>query len=232
MKLFELEENFQVALNKEWLMLTPEFATLIKRDKGSAGDYRGDKKLKAIKELTFIYFDLDFASPIREWKEGERHNEALHMAGLEEKDLDDKVMEAHRKYDQLMQKASRSLRTLRAVEQSLDQLDQYYETLDFNERDKKGEMVHNPATYLMNLKRLDEGYDAVEKFRKRVARELKGGESIRGNARLGQKEGRREQWKESSPEQIEEGAAEAESGSIDYRDISVVVGEELNEEEG
>ena len=197
MRLFEIGPDYLVELNKVWIALIPEFANLLKRDKGSAGDYRGEKKLKARREFAFIYFDLDFTSPIREWDEFERREEAMKYAGLTEADMDAAVMDAHRKYNELLLKSSRSLKTLRAVEKSLDAMDQYFEGIDFKERDKKGEMVHNPNTHLKNIEGLGKAYDALDKFRKRVEEELKGDQSIRGAATLGLKEGKRQgSWDE------------------------------------
>ena len=199
MRLFTIDADYKVELNKEWIQLIPEFAELLRRDKGSEGDYRGDKKLKARKEFTFIYFDLDFTSPIREWEAFERREEAMRYAGLQEKDIDDKVMTAHRIYDKLLLGCSRSLKTLKAVEKSLDQLDEYFENIDFNEKDKKGELLHNAGQYLTNIEKLGKAYSAVEAFRKRVAEELKEGSSIRGAAILGRKEAqKRETWTEGS----------------------------------
>lgn len=203
MKLFKIGNDFQVELNKEWILMVPEFAELLKRDKGSEGDYRGDKKLKARRELTFIYFDLDFSSPLREWDEFERREESMRYAGLKESNLDEAVMNAHRTYARLLENSSRSLRTYHAVIKSLDQLDNYFKTVDFVERDKKGEMVHDPKGYLSNLKTLDSAYDSVDKFRKRVEDELTDGGGIRGKASLGGKEGKREKgWAEEKPNEM------------------------------
>jgi len=199
MRLFTINDSNQVELNKPWIMLVPEFATLLRRDKGSDGDYRGDKKLKATKEFTFIYFDLDFTSPIREWEEFERRQEAMRYADLTEVDLDDKVMEAHAHYETMLLGSSRSLKTLKAVELSLDQLDNYFETIDFTLTDKKGELLHSASQYLTNLEKLGKAYSAVEAFKKRVAEELKGDASIRGQNTLGRKEGtKREGWTEKA----------------------------------
>lgn len=189
MRLFTLDENYQVELNKEWIMLIPEFNALLKRDKGSPGDYRGEKKLKARKEFTYIYFYWDFTSPIRDWEDYERHMEAMKYAGLEEKDMDGPLMEASKHYNELLLKGARSLKTLRAVEKSLTALDTHFETLDFTKVDKKGELVYKTNTYLLDLQRLDAAYTSVEKFKKRVTDELKGTDSkIRGTASLGRKE--------------------------------------------
>ena len=199
MRLFTIDNNFQVELNKEWIALIPEFNVLLKRDKGSEGDYRGDKKLKARREFTFIYFDLDFTSPIREWEEFERRQEAMKYAGLVEADMDDKLMEAHALYSRLLEGSSRSLKTLKAIEKSLDQLDDYFETIDFSERDKKGEPVHSANQYLTNLEKVGKSYTAVEQFKKRVAEELKGDAGIRGQNTLGRKEStKRDAWTEKT----------------------------------
>ena len=199
MRLFTIDVNYQVELNKEWILLIPEFATLLRRDKGSEGDYRGDKKLKAKREFTFIYFDLDFTSPIREWEDYDRREEAMKYAGLKESDLDGAVMDAHRAYDTLLLQSSRSLKTLRNVEHSLTALDDYFLNLDFNLLDKKGELVHNPGQYLTNLEKLGKAFSAVDAFKKRVQEELKGDAGIRGQSTLGRKEGTaRGEWKEST----------------------------------
>lgn len=230
MRLFTIGEDFQVELNKEWIFLIPEFNALLKRDKGSQGDYRGDKKLKARREFAFIYFDLDFTSPIREYEDFERRTEAMKYAMLEESDIDGPLMDAHRKYNELLQQSSRSLKTLQAIEHSLNALDIYFLNLNFDERDKKGELVHSPNAYLLNLERVGKAYDAVDKFKKRVEEELKGDVSIRGQASLGRKEGKRDTWEEGTPE-----SPAADSTPIEqtkFSDIAKLLNsEDLDDEE-
>lgn len=198
MRLFTIGPDFQAELNRDWISLIPEFNALLKRDKGSTGDYRGDKKLKAKRELTFIYLDLDFTSPLREYPEDERREIAMKDAGLTETDMDATVLAAHQRYNQLLLHNSRSLKTLRAVEKSLDQLDSYFENIDFTLLDKKGELLHSPKDYLANLKTLKAAYESVDEFRDRVKQELAGDGGIRGNASLGGKEGKRKAgWEET-----------------------------------
>ncbi len=190
MRLFEIDPNDStVALNKEWIMLIPEFNALLKRDKGSKGDYRGDNKLKAKREFTFIYFYADFASPLRDWKEEEKKTEALRYAGLTGEDLDQKVLEALEVYMKLMLKVSRALRTYRSMLKSLDEMDDYLENLDMSAKDKKGELVNNPLTVASFVDKMDKVYTSVKNFEKRVEEELKlGSTGIRGTAELGEME--------------------------------------------
>ncbi len=186
MRLFEINpDDSTVNLNKEWIMLIPEFAVLFARDKGSDGDYRGSKKLKTRKELTFIYFYTDFASPITDWEDIEREKEAMYYANLTE--IDDKVWAAQKKYDELQHKGSRSLRTYRAMLKSSSAMDTYLENLDFSLKSTRtGELLNSPDKVAKTISDMDKMHTAIANFRKRVEQELKDQSTgIRGTAELG-----------------------------------------------
>jgi len=192
MRLFEIDpDTSTIKLNKEWILLIPEFAELFKRDKGSEGDYRGDKKLKTKKELTFVYFYVDFASPITDYEESERWREALYYADLTEKDIDEKVINAYKKYGEIQVKGSRSLRTYKSLLKTQDAMDSYFENLDMRKLDKKGELLNDPVRVANSVTGLKKMYDAINDFRKRVETELKDASTgIRGTAELGDNEGK------------------------------------------
>lgn len=201
MRLFEIDnDTYEIRLNKPWIGLVPEFAAILKRDRGSPGDSKGEKKVRARKEFTFIYFFCDFGSPIRDWEDAERRKEALYYAGLTEKDIkDDKVVAtAIDRYQELLLKGSRSIRTYRSLLKTLDALDEYFELLDFKSKDKKGELLNAPEKVAMSIERMDKVYTAVKNFEKRVDEELKNeGTGIRGTATLGDNEDRKKEWSES-----------------------------------
>lgn len=198
MKLFEIDEDTKtVQLNKEWIFLIPEFSVIIKRDKGSPGDSRGQYKLRATKEFSFIYFMMDFNSPIREWKETEKRKEALYYAGLEESDIDDKIREAMSRYDRLQIEASRSLRTLKSVYKGMDEMDKYFENVNFDKTDKMGKLLNTPQDFIKNTALLNKMYDEVKAFEKRVETELKENAGIQGKGTLGDNEGQKKTWSEA-----------------------------------
>lgn len=198
-KLFEIDENRELVLNKPWILLVPEFAALLARDKGSKGDYRGDKKLKARKELAFIYFMEDFSSPIRDWEAEEKLKEAKYYADLQDKDIDEAVETARVKYADMMLKSSRSLRTLKSVYTGMDALDEYFENIDFKKTDKMGKLLNDPTSFAANITKLNKVYDEIRNFEKRVEEEMKQAASgIRGpNSVLGDKEGQKKTWSEA-----------------------------------
>lgn len=211
MRLFEINrDDGTVDLNKAWIMLVPEFAALFKRDKGSEGDYRGDKKLQTRKEITFIYFYTDFTSPITDWEEEERYKEALRYSNLET--VDDKVMTANDTYAKLQVKAARSLKSYRVMLKSLDAMDSYLENLDMTKTDKMGKLLNDPGTVAKAVRDMAAMHTAVADFRKRTEEELKDASTgIRGMAELGDNE---ERVKKFSEADVISGSASAASGSI------------------
>lgn len=208
-RLFEMDENREVQLNKPWILLVPEFVKLHKRDKGSDKDYRGDKKLKFIKELTYIYFMEDFASPLRDWETAEKKKEALYYAGLDAKEIEkDKELEdARERYADIMLKSSRSLRTLKNLWKGLDAMDtQFASDKLFTATDKMGRPMYTVSDYATDTLKINKVYDAIKDFEKRVEEDLKQAPAgIRGpNSTLGDLEGTKRTWAEAD---IREGSA-------------------------
>lgn len=202
MRLFKVNEFYEVELDQEWIIMIPEFAVLIKRDKGSPSDYRGSRKLKAKKELAYIYYCLDFTSPLREWNEPERKIEALRYVGLVPDDIDDKVMDAWKTYEQLLLLSAPSLKTLSAIRKGRAKLDLYFQEVDFDKRDKLGKAYYTPKDYMANITKLAEMDQAIRSYEKQVEAELKADTGIRGKATLGGQEGKRRLksvWKEGGP---------------------------------
>lgn len=218
MRLFEIDETHNVRPNKQWIGLIPEFALLLRRDKGSVGDSDGRKKLKSRKELAYIYFVSDFGSPIRDWLPEEKIKEAMYYAGLTENDLKDEgLQEAIKKYQELQYKNARSLRSYNAMKKGLDNLDTHMENVDFTLTDKKGELLHDPNKHAALIERMTSVYEKLRNFEKFVEDDLKANpDSIQGSRTLGDQEARRNPtvstWSES---EIASGSANTAEGSED-----------------
>jgi len=148
---------------------------------------------------------LNFKSPIREWDEGERHEEAMRYADVEEKDVATPLVRAAYDHYELLQfKAARSLKTLAAAEKAMTALDDYLNNLDFKQVDKLNRLLHSPKDVVANMSQLNKAYDELDKFKKRVSEELKESSTIRGQASLGDKEGKADLakvWEEAGPKQ-------------------------------
>jgi len=200
MRLFEVGSDYRCLLNKEWLLLIPQFAKLIRRDKGSAGDYDGRRKLKTIKEFTFIYHISDPRSPLENFQEDERREKSLQYAELEEKDIDDDVMDALSEYELLLEYSSPSLPLLRAAKRTNSKLIIHFDTIDFGEKDNRGQLVHSASAHITNVSKLKVLHDNIAAFERIVIDELKEQKGTRGKTELGDKEqkGSTRKWLEGS----------------------------------
>lgn len=201
--------------------MIPEFAEILKRDRGSRGDTQARIKLRARKELAFVYFMCDFASPLYYWEPDDKRREALNYTDLTEKDIDEKIVAAMNKYMRLMADSSRALRSLRTLEKGMDALDNYYENIDFNEKDGDGRLLHNPEKFANQITKMNKMYEEYDKFRKRIEEELKqGGSGIRGTAVKGQNEDKVRTWSENDVRTGSEKSA-AGAGPIDKAGVDM-----------
>lgn len=239
MRLFEIDETHNVRPNRQWIALIPEFAILLKKDKGSEGDSDGRKKLKARKQLAYIYFYCDFGSPIRDYTEDEKRKESRYYSGLTEEDeKEDILVAAINKYNELQYKAARSMRTFNAAKKGLDGLDKYLESINFTDVDKKGELLHDPDKYQKMLKGLNGMYKELREFEKFVEDDLKANpDAIQGQRTLGDNEARAnprmEVWSEvevasRSAYEQQEGATFTQMESLVHKQRKTYTNEELD----
>lgn len=240
MRLLEIDENFNVKPNKPWINMIPEFKVLFTRDKSNNGTGSGKteegRHIRAKREIAFIYFAVDFSSPIRDWEPDEREKEALKYSNLTIGDIDAKVIAAAKKYEELQVKASRSLRTYRSMMKGLDALDNHFETINFALKDVKGEQVHDPTKFSKNMTSMNEVYDELKKFEKRVEDELHNNDSgARGNTVLGDKEAGKSNinstWSESeiankskkSQDNDEEEDSKVKAKVVNFTDLTKII---------
>lgn len=182
------QTTWKVELNKPWLMMIPEFKAIIDRDKGSPGDYRGQYKLRATDEFSYIYLLLDWKSPLRNYEPDKLEPEAFKVFERlkytpQQVAEDTELQAALKKYKEMLYRVSRSLKTLHVVKKSLDELDDYFDTIDFSKTDKQGKLLHSMSDYLNNIKKLKEAYNAIDDFEERVSQDLANQGTIAGRTR-------------------------------------------------
>lgn len=187
MKLFKVDENGEVQPNLEWIQLIPAFKSLFKNANGKVEWKEG--RTKGRKYLGYIYFMLDFTSPIRDYNEDERHLEALRFTNLSEDEAKlPKLKEALDEYKKIQLEACRSLRSFRAATKILDKMDQYMEKVDFDEVDKQGKLKYTINQAAANVTLLNKTYDELNKLEKRVETDLAQNTGIRGKSSMSDKE--------------------------------------------
>jgi hypothetical protein len=200
-RLFVMVNN-EIDLNKEWLHLIPEFSLILHRVWKCEGDADGRKKLMQHRIFGYIYLTTDFASPHFTWTKEARHNEALKAMQLKEGDIQEqKVQDAIKKYEEMQHESVPALKALRGLYAAMDKMNEFLETINFNEADKQGKPKYTPNSITMYAKNINAAYDAINTMERRVMESLKqeGGNTIRGTATLGAKEGKRKKdWMEGT----------------------------------
>lgn len=207
-RLFEVNDadGYKVLLNKEWIMMIPVFANLIRKDKGGKvpGDYRGERKMWAIRQFTYIYHMTDPRSPLENADivdDLERRKKSLEYAEITEKDANDlELIVALEEYEYLLELAIPSLPLLRSAKGTMKKLKNYFDGIDFDERDAKGALVHSASAHIKNIKEMKNLHLAIKEFDNMVMEELKQSTGIRGQAVMGDREAgkrRKTSWDEA-----------------------------------
>lgn len=190
LRLLEISEDYKLQINKEWILMVPEFALLVSRDRGSVGDSQGRQKKRAIKELSFVYLMEDFLSPYRELPEYEKRIAVLKTLQLKETDIDQAIEDAQMAYREILYANAPSLRTLQIVRASREKLEDYFQEIDLNVTNARGDLIYNTTTYMNNIKQLPVMEDAIKEYEKMVYADLLNETGIRGKAQKGYNEGK------------------------------------------
>lgn len=201
-RLFVVSNDLDIDLNKEWLHLIPEFSIILHRVWKCEGDADGRKKIMQKKVFGYIWLTIDYGSPLFTWDKDARREEALKMMQLKPGDVDEpRVTAAIQTYERLQLESVPALKALRSMYASLERMNEFLENIDLDAVDKQGKPKHTPASVTRAVKEMNAAYDAVATMERRVMEQLKseGGNTIRGTATLGGREGKRnKEWQEGT----------------------------------
>ncbi len=163
----------------EECLLVKEFQEIWNRDKSK------DKE-KALKELSYIEFKHSYldTNPYSEYSEDIKEHKILEDL-FDDKWVPDKVVQAaEEKYKEFRDNASVSLRyylsNLRAAEELIDFLD----TVDLQERTKGGTAVYKPTDISRALKEANDVLAALQKLKLRVQKENYESSKTKGNKQI------------------------------------------------
>lgn len=176
MKLFTIDDNNEVLVNAAWIKLIPEFKAVFTHFGG-----RPDRPGKATKVLAYIYFILDFSSPLKTWNDEDKKKEALRYCSITEEDVKLPVVKkALTYYEELQYECCRPLKTYRSAQKAMESMDTFLENVDFDARDKQGKLLFTPTQYADMMAKVNKVYDEIYKLEKRVETELEQNAGIRG----------------------------------------------------
>lgn len=184
--LFDNSAN-EVTINEPEILLIREFADLwdLSRNK-TKEDPKGSKRSRAYREFTYIWLMCDWASPYSDYTEQERHTEAMKDARLTEKEWTDPTFRAAcRKYREL-QNSSRSLKLIKAAEDVVDKITDYFETLDLQERDPiSGKPIFKTKDVMAELSNVSDVVEQLKALEVLYKREQEQDNGLMGNIEIG-----------------------------------------------
>lgn len=187
--LFVLGDDFLVILNRDWISTHQDLHVLIARDKGSEGDYRGDKKLQARREFTFIYHFAGYRSKYRKYEDGERERIAKAESGLPESYSylkDEKVVKALRCYVQI-QESLYGVDMIKAAYRAGNATTAYLKGVDYSLKDDKGALLYKPKEVVAILGDIRSVLAGIRELEEDVVKE-ENQQAARGGVRIGNRE--------------------------------------------
>lgn len=144
-------------------------------------------RLRAYKELTYIYLVLDFKSPYFQYLEQDKHEAALDDSGLSEDDLKDPIfLAAYHKYQEL-QEADPILSLIKTAYKTLHKMQVFLDNIDFNnDVDGDGRPLYKPKDVIADIRSIKDIRRELQELEVTHKRDLsENGTDVRGGMELG-----------------------------------------------
>jgi hypothetical protein len=182
-------------INEPQIFLIKEFNALLDLERNKCKeDKTGKLKLRARKELTYIWLKMDPKSPYAQFTELEAHTTALDDSRLTKEEYDDEVFRAAcRKYQEILD-SDRILRMIKAARGVIDKLEYYLtEEVDFSEKNlQTGAPIYKAKDVIAEIKNLG---DVITGLKDLETMYKKGQESVNNGSRGDATPGRRDMMK-------------------------------------
>ena len=177
MKIFDIDAG-KIQLKASSLAI-PEFKKIWEKDKTE------DKKesYNAISYVTFLC-DSSLENPYRNYSEEDKVKVLKKDCFADEDyELDEDVIAAIKKYREIQETVS--VRLLRSAKKATDQLSEYFDTVDFSEKDNYGKPVYSARDVSSNLKEIGNIVKSLAALEKQVQEEQTSSGKIRGGGEIG-----------------------------------------------
>lgn len=179
-------DNDGIKLSKPEIMLTPEFNSLIDKNRNKTkSDPKGDRLERAFKEFAFMYLCYDWKSQYSEYNEKDRYDAALLDSGIESDWLTDTLfLNACDKYKKLQD--SRVMRLLNSAYRACDELENFYNSVDLQERDPQtGKPIFSHKDVVGSIANLGKVVEGLDSLILQVKKEQQKSSVIRGDVTPG-----------------------------------------------
>lgn len=164
-------------INEYGILLVREFEALwdLKRNKCKE-DPSGEKRLRAWKELRYIWLFCDWKSPYMQYLEQEKHNEAMKDSKLTQEEWEDPIFRAAiRKYIEIKD-SSRILSYIKTGYRTLERMRISIDNIDFEERDNNNKPIWKYKEVIDNITSISKIIDNLNDLETRYKKDITAGE--------------------------------------------------------
>ena len=184
---YDNNEN-KIVVNEPEILLVKEFADLWTNDRNKCKeDPTGNQRLKAFRELVYIYLAIDWGAPGSKDTPENRHLVALEASKLTKEELEDPIFKAAcKKYQELQDKSSTVGPMIQMFRNKLHEIKVFMESIDYTERSETTGMpvfkVKDTFDVMKQLSQVLESLKVLEAQYKEEQDEISG---LRGDTQPG-----------------------------------------------
>lgn len=201
MEFLSVNDNGDVDLNMIYIEANPIFNKIVRRDRGSKGDAQGRKKLKAQSEFNFLRMMWHPGSEYAGFTdEKERLAHCLRISEFKWEDIeqDIELYKAYRECETII-KGLASYRVSSACLKGFDNMINFIDNIDFNERDAQRRILFSPKDFADAVKNMEETRKRLNEMQRQMREEYSEAIVARGKTVLGANEMKKrtnftEQW--------------------------------------
>ena len=168
------------------ILLVKEFAKLWEPERNKCKeDKKGELRLRAYKEFTYIFLVLDFKSPYFKYLEQDKHEAALVDSGLTEEDLkDEDFLSAYRKYQEILS-ADPILSLIKTAYKTIYKMQVHLDSIDFELTDVDGKPIYKPKDVIADLASISKVRTELQTLEELHKTNQEAEQSVRGGVPLG-----------------------------------------------
>jgi len=207
MEWLKLNNEGEIEFVSQEIKLVPELQEMftLKYNKGNK-DADGRKKFRLMNELKYLYLVYSLKSPYNDYTTEDKHKEALSDCGFP---VDWKPSPELKALIEKYQKGqvNKVTRSLRVVESFLEKFEKHLESIQLDERNANGGLVHDPGKIMTTLKQLPDYLMTLQELERQARHDIIRTPTSKGDHELGwmavndqSKKGKKKDEKESLEE--------------------------------
>jgi hypothetical protein len=173
-ELFNIKDG-KIVITPDKLAI-PVFKQIYERDKSKNKDI-------AFKELSYIFFMVDFNSPYQSYPNDKKEKMIIEDIFKDKWSPDKLVKEGITKYTEFTDTAV--IRLVRSAQNACDKLADYFNNVDYTLKDDNDKLVYTAKDVVLNLKNIGDISDSLSKLEEKIKKDIKQTSKVRGGGEPG-----------------------------------------------